>query len=86
LPAAGNITESRGAFEEGEKLALEQNDRNCAAWCRIFIGKAKVKRLPDLKEQGRQEMLDAAGVITEIGEEWEREAMEGILQSAGVKR
>ena len=83
---AGNAVEAIKSFEEGEKRALEQDDRDSAAWCRIFIGKAKVKHISDLKAEGEREMLDAAEVITEIGEDWEKEAIDGILKSVELTR
>lgn len=82
--AAGNANEAIQALEEGVKIAQEQDDKNSAAWCEIFIGKAKVKYRPELKAEGESQMRDAAQVIRDTGQDWEKESITQILQSAGL--
>ena len=82
---AGNTAEAIKAFEEGEKIGNEQDDKDGAAWCRLFIGKAKIKYLPDLKSEGEKDMKDAASIILEFGQDWEKESIPGILKAAGLE-
>jgi hypothetical protein len=82
--AAGNASDAIKALQEGVKIAQEQQDNNAAAWCRIFIGKAMVKYQPESKSEGESLMREAAQVIQESGQDWEKESFEGILQSAGL--
>ena len=58
--AAGNASDAIKTLEEGIKVADEQDDKDGAAWCRIFIGKAKVKYLPELIDEGKNDMQEAA--------------------------
>ncbi len=83
--AAGDADKAIKALEEGAKVASEQNDNNGAAWCNIFVGKAMVKYLPDQKSEGESIMRSAAQVILDTGQDWEKDAMPGILQSAGLE-
>jgi len=85
LLVAGEIDEAIKTLEEGEKVAIKQDDKDGAAWCRIFIGKAKVKYKPELKNEGEKEMLEAAKVINEVGADWEKEEIPKILASVGLK-
>lgn len=82
--AAGNANEAIQTLEEGVKIAKEQDDKNGAAWCEIFIGKAKVKYLPELKAQSEAQMRNAAQIIRDTGQDWEKESVTQILQSAGL--
>lgn len=82
--AAGNANEAIQALEEGVKIANEQDDKNGAAWCEIFIGKAKLKYQPELKTEGEAQMRNAAQVIRDTGQDWEKESVIQILQSAGL--
>jgi len=74
------------ALEEGEKIALENNDRDAAAWCRLFIGKTKVKLIPDKKTEGEQEMLEVAEVIDEVGQDWEKEAVGNMIKALNLNK
>ena len=82
---AGQIDEAIKTFEEGEKIGIEQEDRDGASWCRIFIGKAKVKYKPELKSEGEKDMLTAAKTINEVGQDWEKEEIPKILATVGLK-
>ena len=83
--AAGDADKAIKALEEGVKVASEQNDNNGAAWCNIFVGKAMVKYLPDQESEGESIMRDAANVIMDTGQDWEKDAINGILQSVGLE-
>jgi hypothetical protein len=82
---AGNSDLSIMAFEEGVEIANQQEDANGAAWCNLFLGKTKVKLVPDQKSNGEAMMRDAAKVIMDTGQDWEKDSIPGILQSAGLE-
>lgn len=83
--AAGDGVGAIPVFEEGIQIADEMGDRDGAAWCLIFLGKAKVKYIFGEEESGRKDMLTAARIIREIGEDWEKVAIVSILKSAGLE-
>ena len=83
--AAGDSQAALVALSEGERIALEIDDPKAAAWCRIFIGKTKVKHFQDLQFEGEREMLKAAKVIRETGREWEKESVGKILKSVWLE-
>ena len=83
--AAGNAVEAIMQLEEGVSIAQKNEDKDGEAWCCMFIGKAKFKYTPSQKEEGRKEMLGAAKVLMEIGEDWEKESAVEILASVGLK-
>lgn len=82
--AAGNAVDAIVQLEEGVSIAQKNKDKNGEAWCCIFIGKAKYKYTPSQKEEGRSEMLAAARVIVDGGEDWEKESAVEILESVGI--
>jgi hypothetical protein len=82
---AGNAEGAITAFSEGVKVADKQGDANGAAWCNIFMGKTKVKLVPDQKADGETMMRDAAKVIMDTGQDWEKDSIPGILLSAGLE-
>lgn len=82
---AGNVVESSDAFEKGLVLADETNDPDSAAWCLLFLGKLKIKYLPEEKSEGQKDMLNAAKTIMDIGQEWEKESVGPILEVVGLK-
>ncbi len=79
--SAGHADEAIKALSEGEKLSLDQDEAKAAAWCRIFIGKTKVKYMPDREFEGERDMLEAARIIRKTGKSWEKEAVGNILKS-----
>ena len=83
--AAREPDEAIKFLTEGTELAMKMEDKDGEARCRIFIGKAKVKFMPDKKAEGEKEMLDAAKVIMEVGEDWEKRDMGVILRSVGLE-
>ncbi|MBT3234235.1 MAG: hypothetical protein HN356_15665 [Calditrichaeota bacterium] len=83
--AAGNAVDAIVQLEEGVSIAQQKKDKNGEAWCCIFIGKAKYKYTPSQKEEGRKEMLAAARVLMDGGEDWEKESAVEILESVGLK-
>ena len=83
--AGGNQQAAMAALVEGEQLALKDEDLKAAAWCRIFIGKAKIKYRPEKQFEGEREMLQAAKTIREGSGEWERESVHKILVSVWLE-
>ena len=79
--AGGNHQAAIAALVEGEQLALKDGDKKAAAWCRIFIGKAKIKYRPEKQFEGEREMLQAAKTIREGSGDWEKESVRKILKS-----
>jgi len=82
---SGNSTEAIEMFNAGIKTAQEQDDKDGEAWCKIFIGKAKIKYTPELIDEGQKEMREAAAIINEVGEDWEKEEIKKILNSVGIE-
>jgi len=62
---------------------LKAGDDSAAAWCRLFDGKTRIKAGQDA-EKGREIMRQAAEVIREVGEDWEREEAARILAAVGL--
>ena len=83
--AAGNVNEALAALEEGERMAVTLGDDNAGAWCRIMMGKGKVKYLPERRAEGERDIREAAKVIMERGEDWEREGVAQIKATVGLK-
>ena len=81
---AGNANDAIQALKEGARIADENNDRGAAAWCRLFMGKTKVKLIPDLKEEGERELRDAVAIISEIGQDWEKDEIKKVMKSVGL--
>ncbi len=82
---AGNADEAIASFNAGVEIAEKTGDKDGGAWCKLFIGKTKIKHFPDKKEAGEKEMLEAARTIMEIGQDWEKESIPGILKTVGLK-
>lgn len=72
-------------LEQSKQMAVKADDKDAAAWCDLFIGKAKIKHQPENVDEGKQQMLEAAEVLNEIGADWEKESLPGILGSVGLK-
>lgn len=70
-------------LSEGADLALERNDANAEAWCRLFIGKIKIRSNLD-SETGKTEMLNASSIILNTGADWEKEEVSKILSSVSL--
>jgi len=79
--SAGDAGQAVRFLEEGAELARKNADHDGEAWCNIFIGKTKAKYRPAEREEGLAMMQAAAAVIREVGEDWEKESVEGILGS-----
>ena len=77
--AAGDAVGAIVQLEEGVSIAQKNEDKDGEAWCCMFIGKAKYKHTPSQKEEGKKEMLAAAKVLMEIGQDWEKESAVEIL-------
>jgi hypothetical protein len=86
LLGGGRAEEAVSYLNKGAALADSLNDRDTAAWCRLFIGKAWVKYIPSRLDEGKALMLQSAAVIEEVGEDWEREEIVNILAVVGLKR
>ncbi|MCF7810890.1 hypothetical protein K9N50_07865 [bacterium] len=81
----GNCEIAIERFNEGIKVAQEQGDKDGEAWCKIFVGKAKIICTPELIDEGQDEMREAATMINEVGQDWEKEEIVKILGSVGLK-
>lgn len=81
---AGNRTAALEAFTEGKQVFIGASDKDGAAWCDLFIGKAMLKLAPTEPEKGKAVMKDAAAVIQEVGEDWEKEETVKILAKVGL--
>lgn len=82
--ASGNADEAIKVLTEGEALAIKSDDKDGAAWCRIFIGKAKFVHKTELKDEGHQDMIQAGKVIFEVGADWEKQSVGQIWESVGI--
>ncbi|MDP8228560.1 MAG: hypothetical protein P9M15_03810 [Candidatus Electryoneaceae bacterium] len=82
--AAGSVAQAIRLLEEGAGIARDMEDSDGEAWCRIFIGKAKFKYLPELRREGEAEMRQAAQTLLEIGDDWEKDSARQILESVGL--
>ena len=80
----GNADVAIKVLTEGEELAIKSNDSDGAAWCKIFIGKAKVLYKQDLKNEGLQDMTYAGKVILKVGADWEKKAVGQIWKVVGI--
>ena len=82
--AAGNVEEAIKALDDGELIAEKTDGKTDTAWCKIFSGKAKLVHKSELKDQGKQDMLDAGKIILEHGADWEKESVEQIWGSVKI--
>jgi len=81
----GNADEAIKILSEGEALAFKSDDKDGAAWCKIFIGKAKFLHKTDLKDEWLQDMKDAGNVILEFGADWEKKAVSQIWKAVRIE-
>ncbi len=72
-------------LSEGAELGCKMEDRDGEAWCNLFIGKTKVKLMPERKAEGIEQMNAAAKVIMEVGEDWEKESLPEIFKPVGLE-
>ena len=84
LMAAKRFQEAITEFKKSIEMAKTLSDRDLAAWSEIFIGKALVKIQPMNRAEGEKMMREAARVINEIGEGWEKEEITKILTTVGL--
>jgi hypothetical protein len=77
--------EAIARFQQSINLAESLTDATLASWSRLFIGKAKIRSTLANIDEGESLMRNAATLINETGEQWEKEEVAKILATVGIQ-
>jgi len=63
------------------KVAEEANDTVTAAWGKVFLGKTKLKLIPEKREEGLKDLKEAKATFEKAKDDWGLEELEKIVKN-----
>ena len=67
-------------FLECIKVAEEANDTLNVAWGKVFLGKTKLKLIPEKREEGLKDLEEAKAIFEKEKKDWGLEEVEKIMK------